>query len=836
MAAVANVAINVDSRSAAQKLKDLDRRARRTETAFDKLGSAAVKLGGALAGLQAASFVFAKTAELEKQTRSLQVLTGSLENAKKVVKELQQFGVVTPFTSEELIETAKRLKAFGFETERIVDVTKRLSDIAGATGADLGGIATAFGQIQAKGRLQGEELLQLQERGVDLQGTLRKEYGLTAEEFQKALSKGQIGADAVNLALVKLTEAGGKYAGGAVSQSDTLSGKLSTLQDNVDNLARTLGSALSPAVKGVLDIAIEGLGQVNKLFTEGKLLIEIGLLTAAFVGLNKVIQIFLASKLATFLLNQATLMQAFGAKIYFTAAAQGVLNGVMATGSALMAALPLAAVTLGVIGLVDALRQAATDQDAFNKLLSEGTVEQLKNALATEEANLALAKRFELQGRGAGRAADRSRIERSQSKIQQLEQALAEGMLGGGSLPQGQTKSAGSLKLPKSDDGGSKAADKLKQQVAAGARLAQQFERQKMLLQASNDLGRSLLQIEFSRADAIQRINETAAETQKQDLIAAANAVFKLETLQKIDEFGKSALEQADALINRTNQQIADEKRREELIAEGINPALADELVKIESTFKKQQEKLEAVKLMLQAQLALVDATSEEAKKIQEVIDKIKEKQQVLGQTQEKAEDNAKETDEEKKAREKAEKLKAMMEDLKKNAIASVATALEDALVTTLEKAITGAEDLGEALQGIASSLLKDLGRMFIRSGISGLGGLMGFADGGFAQPGKSYVVGERGPELLTMSASGGYVTSNSSSEAAMDRYSGSGGNGGSISVNYNVTEINQMKFVTEDQFRAGITQAAKQGADGGFNKTMTSLKNNRSTRSRVGI
>ena len=40
-------------------------------------------------------------------------------------------------------------------------MTKRLGDVAGATGADLGGIATAFGQITAKGRLQGEELLQL---------------------------------------------------------------------------------------------------------------------------------------------------------------------------------------------------------------------------------------------------------------------------------------------------------------------------------------------------------------------------------------------------------------------------------------------------------------------------------------------------------------------------------------------------------------------------------------------------------------------------------------------------------------------------------------------------
>ena len=72
----------------------------------------------------------------------------------KAFFELQAFGAVTPFTSTELIETSKRLKAFGFETEQVVDITKRLADVAGATGADLSGIATAFGQIQAKGRLQ----------------------------------------------------------------------------------------------------------------------------------------------------------------------------------------------------------------------------------------------------------------------------------------------------------------------------------------------------------------------------------------------------------------------------------------------------------------------------------------------------------------------------------------------------------------------------------------------------------------------------------------------------------------------------------------------------------
>ena len=257
--AEANVRLRVDGRDAVNQLN-------RVNKAAGTLQGTVGKLVGAFAGIQAAKFVFFKTAELETQTRSLKVLTGSLGNAQKIIKELQQFGAVTPFTSSELIETAKRLKAFGFETEKIVDVTKRLGDIAGATGADLGGIATAFGQIQAKGRLQGEELLQLQERGVDLQGTLRKEYGLTAEEFQKALSKGQIGADAVSFALEKLTEKGGKYADGAIAQSDTLNGKLSTLTDSIDGIARSLGEVLSPALKDIFDLAIATTNAVNEAF------------------------------------------------------------------------------------------------------------------------------------------------------------------------------------------------------------------------------------------------------------------------------------------------------------------------------------------------------------------------------------------------------------------------------------------------------------------------------------------------------------------------------------------------------------------------------------------
>ena len=249
--------------SALQRIKTKAKEAAASFKGFNKAVALAAGSAAALAGLR---FAFMQAGELERQTKSLQVLTGSLKSAKDIIGELQAFGAVTPFTSQELIETAKRMKAFGFETGKVVGITKRLADVAGATGADLGGIATAFGQIQAKGRLQGEELLQLQERGVALQDELRKMYGLTGEEFSKALQKGQIGAEAVEAALIRLTEKGGKYANGAIAQSDTLFGKLSTLQDALQRFGQNIGKVLSPVFKFLITQITILTNSINNMF------------------------------------------------------------------------------------------------------------------------------------------------------------------------------------------------------------------------------------------------------------------------------------------------------------------------------------------------------------------------------------------------------------------------------------------------------------------------------------------------------------------------------------------------------------------------------------------
>ena len=283
--------VNEQTQALSKSTDRLKGRLQRSNTALRNKGRAAKSAAGgvrtltgtlgpllkALALIAATRFVFIQSAELETQRKSLEVLTGSLTKTNTIIKELQAFGSVTPFTSSELIEQTKRLKAFGFQTDELVDTTKRLANVAGATGADLQGIATAFGQIRAKGKLQQEENLQLLERGVDITTELKNITGLQGEAFEKAQRQGKIGADLVNQALINLTNEGGAFFGGATAQATTLNGKLSTLVDSVQNLARTLGEVLGPAFKTILDIATKTVQAIDNVFKRFQNIGEIGL-------------------------------------------------------------------------------------------------------------------------------------------------------------------------------------------------------------------------------------------------------------------------------------------------------------------------------------------------------------------------------------------------------------------------------------------------------------------------------------------------------------------------------------------------------------------------------
>ena len=247
-----------------RSLNNTGRAAKTASAGVGTLVGALKPLLAALAVVGTARFVLFQTAQLETQTKALENLTGSAEKAQAIVQEIKEFGAVTPFKSSELIETTKLLKAFGFETENVVDITKRVADIAGTAGADIDRVAFAIGKVQAKNKFMQEENVMLLEKGVNIQKELQQVTGLTGDELAKAMSKGEVGANKFVEALVIATSEGGQFFKGAVNQSGTLAGKFSTLQDGIETLAQVVGARLQPALKSALDVAINLVTSVNQ--------------------------------------------------------------------------------------------------------------------------------------------------------------------------------------------------------------------------------------------------------------------------------------------------------------------------------------------------------------------------------------------------------------------------------------------------------------------------------------------------------------------------------------------------------------------------------------------
>jgi len=248
-----------------RSIRDTGKSAKQASTGVKTLTGALAPLLKALAVAATARFIFVKTAELESQRKSLEVLTGSIEKTNGIIKEMQDFGAVTPFTSSELIEITKRMKAFGVETEKVTDMTRRIADIAGTAGADINSVSLAIGKVVAKNKFQQEENIMLLEKGINVTKELQKITGMSAEELADAMSKGAISAEQFRKAIVNLTSEGGEFFGGASAQADTLNGRLSTLQDSVETLARAVGTELEDEIKTVLNLAIDAVSQITKL-------------------------------------------------------------------------------------------------------------------------------------------------------------------------------------------------------------------------------------------------------------------------------------------------------------------------------------------------------------------------------------------------------------------------------------------------------------------------------------------------------------------------------------------------------------------------------------------
>jgi len=93
---------------------------------------------------------------------------------------------------------------------------------------------------------------------------------------------------------------------------------------------------------------------------------------------------------------------------------------------------------------------------------------------------------------------------------------------------------------------------------------------------------------------------------------------------------------------------------------------------------------------------------------------------------------------------------------------AGIASTIETGLVDAIEGAINGTKTLGDVARSVFSEIQRSLIRFGVNAFLGGLPGIGGFfrAEGGPVSRGRSYIVGERGPEMFTPGSSG-HITPN---------------------------------------------------------------------------
>lgn len=175
--------------------------------------------------------------QLEQQHIALQSILGDMQNANQLFGQIKELALNSPFTFSELNKDVKQLAAYGVEYNDLYDTTKRLADMASGLGVSFERIALAFGQVQARGWLDGKELRQIAYAGIPLLDKLSEYYSKReGRDVSKSEVKTRISARGVDFEDVKnifweMTDAGGQFYNMQLVLSETLLGKWNKLKD-----------------------------------------------------------------------------------------------------------------------------------------------------------------------------------------------------------------------------------------------------------------------------------------------------------------------------------------------------------------------------------------------------------------------------------------------------------------------------------------------------------------------------------------------------------------------------------------------------------------------------
>ena len=186
--------------------------------------------------------------DMESYLTNFKVMLGDEQLAAEKLEEIRKMAASTPFTLSDLTEGTQTLLQFGIAADDTTNVLQMLGDISLGNADKMQTLVRAYGKMSSAQKVTLENVNMMIDAGFNPLNQICEATGESMADLYKRISAGKVGFEELQAAVEAATSQGGQFYNGMLEASQTFSGRLSTLQDNVAALTGKLTDGLFSAL------------------------------------------------------------------------------------------------------------------------------------------------------------------------------------------------------------------------------------------------------------------------------------------------------------------------------------------------------------------------------------------------------------------------------------------------------------------------------------------------------------------------------------------------------------------------------------------------------------
>ncbi|AOT24546.1 tape measure protein [Propionibacterium phage E6] len=211
-----------------------------------KVGTTAIATIGAAVGGLALKGGIDRALSIEQAQAKLKGLGHDAGSITEIMNDALASVKGTAFGLGDAATVAASMSAAGVKSgEQMTGVLKTVADTAQISGRSLTDIGAIFGSVAARGKLQGDDMLQLMSSGVPVLQFLSDQLGVTTADVSDMVSKGQIDFATFSAAMQK------GLGGAALAGGETFTGAMANVRAALSRLGE---AAAKPALDGLRNV------------------------------------------------------------------------------------------------------------------------------------------------------------------------------------------------------------------------------------------------------------------------------------------------------------------------------------------------------------------------------------------------------------------------------------------------------------------------------------------------------------------------------------------------------------------------------------------------------